>query len=508
MPTGTPAFLCPTALVAAAAFAEPVVSITLPKDLQPEPFTGRVYLVMSKGGMGTPREHMADWFNPPVILSLDVKDAAPGAPIDLSRPAFAFPQPMAELPAGVYTVQGVARRSKDHYAPGLGAGDLYSRAQKIAWPPQQPLSLTLDETVKERKFRESATIKHFSLRSTLLSDFHHRDVTLHAGVALPEGWSETSTETWPAVYFVTGFGGSHRDVAMFPRSGDARKVITIVPDATNYWGHSVFADSVNTGPWGRALTEELIPAVEKQFHGPLGAPDATADRAAARRYVTGISSGGWSSLWLPVAYPDTFAGAWSHSPDPVDFRAFQLVNLYEPGANMYTLPDGKPNPIARQGDTPILFYKSFVLMETALGPGGQIRSFEAVFSPRGTDGEPRPLFDRATGAVDPQTVEAWRPYDIALKLRTEWKQLSPRLVGKLHVYGGSADNFYLDSAVEKLAATLKELDPDNTIKAEVKIIPGMQHSIHFPAQTQMYKAAATTAPAVKQPADPSPAPAK
>ncbi|MFT3686861.1 MAG: alpha/beta hydrolase-fold protein [Phycisphaerales bacterium] len=402
------------------------------------------------------------------------------------------------------------RRNRDHFVPGQGAGDLYSKPQKVDWPPKEPLALTLDRQAKEKTPRESGNIKYFSIKSKLLSDFHGREITLHAGVALPTGWSADSHETWPAVYFITGFGGDHQTANMFRRNGDdddsaMSKVISIVPDPTNHWGHSVFADSANTGPWGRALTEELIPAIEKQFHGPAGASGATPQQAAARRFVTGISSGGWSSLWLQVAYPDTFAGCWSHSPDPVDFRDFQTINLYSPGVNMYTDEQGKPRPIARDSDHPILFYKSFVAMESALGPGGQVRSFEAVFSPKGADGEPRPLFDRATGAVDPQTAKAWEPYDITLKIRNEWKTLSPKLVGKLHVYAGSADNFYLNSAVEKLAATLKELDPDNTIKAEIKIISGMGHAIHYPAQGDLYKTAAKTAPKPSEKHDTEPA---
>lgn len=499
------------AAIANVALADPTpsVSVTLPKDLQTTPYTGRVYVILSTES-DNPRGDMENWFNPPQIFALEVKNAAPDQPIDLSHPAFSFPKSMSDLPGGTYTVQGLARRSHDHFVPGQGAGDLYSKPRKVDWPLKQPLTLTLDQEVKEHKFRETSTVKLFTMKSKLLSDFHGREITLRAGVALPEGWTADSKETWPSVYFINGFGGDHRTAMMFGRgesSSPMRHVINIVPDPTNYWGHCVFADSANTGPWGRALTEELIPAVEKQFHGPAGAEGGTAAQAASRRYVTGISSGGWSSLWLQVEYPDTFAGCWSHSPDPVDFRDFQRINLYAPSTNMYVDSQGHERPLARDGDTPTLFYKRFVAMESALGPGGQIRSFEAVFSPKGADGEPRPLFDRATGNVDPETAKAWEPYDITLKIRREWKTLSPKLVGKLHVYGGDADNFFLDGAVAKLAATLKELDPDNAIKAEVKIIPGMQHAIHMPAQSELFKTAAATAPAspAKKP-EPKPEP--
>ena len=494
-----------TFTLSAALAADTSITLTLSDKLQTTPYTGRIYLVLEKGEGKNPREQMADWFNPPHIFSLDVSDKDAGAPIDISNPSVSFPKVMADLPAGTYTIQGVARRSRDHYAPGQGEGDLYSKPTEIQWPLKGPLNLTLDRAVKAEPFHESKNLKLFTMKSKLLSDFHGREITLRAGVSLPESWTEDTKQTWPAVYFIGGFGGSHRDVQMFTMGSDGdamRQVITIAPDATNYWGHSVFADSANTGPWGRALTQELIPAIEKQFHGPAGAADATASQAAARRYVTGISSGGWSSLWLQVTYPDTFAGCWSHSPDPVDFRDFQRIDLYALNNNMYTDVDGKPRPLARDRGRNILFYKEFVAMESALGPGGQIQSFEAVFSPRDAHGMPRNLFNRETGAIDPETAKAWQAYDINLILKNNWKTLGPKLTGKLHIYGGSVDNFFLEGAVEKLAATLKELDPENTAKAEVKIIKGMGHSIHFPAQNAMFKAAAATSPvnAPKEPA--------
>ncbi|HYD02352.1 MAG TPA: alpha/beta hydrolase-fold protein [Phycisphaerales bacterium] len=485
-----------TLTLAASFAADPTFTVTLDPKLQTEPYSGRVYVVMVKGSR-EPRKMMSDWFSPPQVFSLDVDNRAAGTPIDVSSPAFSFPKSMTDLPGGTYTIQGVARRSREHYAPGEGEGDLYSKPQEVTWPPAAPVSLVCDQAVPAYKFRESATVKLFTVKSKLLSDFHGRDITLRAGVALPRGWAADSKETWPAVYFIGGFGGSHRETGMISRLGgsDQQKVITIVPDPTNYWGHCVFADSANTGPWGRAFVEELIPAVEKQFRGPAGAPDASAEQAAARRYVTGISSGGWSSLWLQVSYPDAFAGCWSHSPDPVDFRDFQRIDLYAAGTNMYVDAQGGRRPIARNAGKNVLFYKEFVAMESALGPGGQIQSFEAVFSPKGDNGLPRQLFDRATGTVDANTARAWEAYDISLKLRRDWKTLGPKLTGKLHVYGGSADNFFLEGAVEKLQATLKEVDPENTAKAVVEIIPGMGHAIHEPAQEGLFKAAAATAPA-------------
>src|SRR5206468_2387379 len=140
-----------------------------------------------------------------------------------------------------------------------------------------------------------------------------------------------------------------------------------------------------------------------------------------------------SSLWLQVTYPDFFGGTWSTAPDPVDFRDFQRINLYQPGANVFTDEHGQPRPVAREGDKPVLFFKQFSDMERPIR-GEQLGSFEAVFSPKGADGEPLKLWDRDTGALDPKVVEAWKTYDIGLTLRTGWKQLGPRLAGRVHLY--------------------------------------------------------------------------
>ncbi len=215
-------------------------------------------------------------------------------------------------------------------------------------------------------------------------------------------------------------------------------MIWVVLDANCRLGHHVFADSENNGPVGTALVKELIPHIEKQYRG------------SGTRFITGHSSGGWSSLWLQVAYPDIFAGCWSTAPDPVDFRDFQMINVYKKDENMFTDAKGKRRPIARSGQKPTLFYKPFSDMEEYMGRGGQLASFEAVFSPKGSDGKPRQLWDRKTGEIDSEIANAWEKYDIRLVLERNWKTLGPKLAGKIHVYMGDEDTFYLDGATRLL----------------------------------------------------------
>jgi S-formylglutathione hydrolase FrmB len=241
-------------------------------------------------------------------------------------------------------------------------------------------------------------------------------------------------------------------------------MIYVVLDPDCRLGHHVFADSANNGPCGRALLEELIPYIELRYRG-IG--DGRA------RFVTGHSSGGWSSLWLQVTYPDAFNGVWSTSPDPVDFRDFQRIDLMKPDANMFRDARGEQRPIARKSGKAVLFYKPFSDMEEVMGHGGQLASFEAVFSARGADGRPRKLWDRTTGAIDPEVAKSWERYDIRLVLERNWKMLGPKLAGKLHVWTGGADTFYLEGAVQKLKETLAQLGSD----AIVEVFPGRDHSL-------------------------------
>jgi pimeloyl-ACP methyl ester carboxylesterase len=327
--------------------------------------------------------------------------------------------------------------------------------------------LTIDQVVKETPFKETTRVKRVDIESKLLTAFHGKPTRMRAGVVLPKSYKDRGDRRYAVVYEIPGFGGNHRDFAFGRERGNATEVggidmIWVVLDPDCRLGHHVFADSANNGPWGKALVEELIPAIDKKF-ATVGKPEA--------RFLTGHSSGGWSSLWLQVTYPDVFNGVWSTAPDPVDFRDFQRVNIYKPGINLFTDEDGKARPLARSGDKPVLFYKGFSDMEAVMGRGGQLYSFEAVFSPRGRDGKPRQLWDRKTGAVDAEVARSWEKYDIRLVLERNWKTLGPKLRGKLHVYVGDKDTFYLDGATVLLKQSLTKLGSD----AVVEVFPGRHH---------------------------------
>jgi hypothetical protein len=220
---------------------------------------------------------------------------------------------------------------------------------------------------------------------------------------------------------------------------------------------------VNNGPWGRALTTEFIPYLESRYR---------LDRRPQARFLNGHSSGGWATLWLQVNYPKIFGGTWSTSPDPTDFHDFTGPDLYAPHANVYRRPDGSSYPLIREEGKVLMTFESFAHLETVLGPcGGQLASFEWVFSPRGPDGRPMQMFDRTTGDVNPRVVEAWRKYDIVQILKANWPRVGPDLNGKIHVIVGTADTFYLDGPARLLKAALDSLHA----QAQVTFLEGRTH---------------------------------
>jgi len=456
--------------------------ITLDPSVQTTPYSGRVYIVLIKGKTGEPRKQMGNWFGTTQVLAFDAANVTPGTPIDIGAAAVSWPKPLSELEPGDYRVQAVVRRSLDCPDAGHGPGDLYSDAATVTLGGGAPAAeLTVRHAIPEKKFKESERIKLVSIVSPSLSEFYGREVKVNAGVVLPEGWKDNPSIHYPTLYWIGGFGGTHHDaqhVNMFvsPPPG-APDVIIVTPDPSCHFGHSVFADSANNGPRGKALMDELIPEVEKRFHGA---------QSGERRFVSGISSGGWASLWLQITYPDQFNGTWSHCPDPVDFRDFQRIDLYTPGSNMYRDSAGERRPLARQGAQVMLWYDNFVRQEEVLGDGGQIRSFEAVFSPRGTDGRPVPIFSRTTGAVDTEATRSWEKYDIRLVLDRNWDTLGPKLAGKLHVYAGGMDTFYLEGAAAKLRESLAALGSD----AVVETTEGAPHTVIPKGVQDMWRAIA------------------
>ncbi|HEX3997727.1 MAG TPA: alpha/beta hydrolase [Pirellulales bacterium] len=453
---------------AAAARAAVEFDVRLDPATATHAVSGRLYVFLSRRPSGEPRDG-PDWFAPEPFFGMDVKDFQPGTDRLLNDAADGFPDRLSKLRPGRYRAQALLGHNPDRLSQSRAPGNQYSRVVdvEVAAGPVQTVSLVLDQLQPEKPFPDVPWVKEVSIRSGLLSQFLKREVLEKAAVTLPAGYDDHPQQRYPVIYEVTGFGGSYWD-ALHQRSPPTAAAgetdfIRVLLDGQCDWGHHVYADSATNGPRGRALVEELVPEIDRRFR-TIAAPRG--------RLLAGHSSGGWSSLWLQVSHPEFFGGVWSSSPDPVDFRDFQRIDLYaNPPLSMYYDEPGRPRPIARRGETPVLFYPSFGRMDDVLGRGGQLRSFEAVFSPLDADGLPRKLWNRSTGRIDPEVARAWEKYDIRLQLERNWKTLEPLLRGKLHITVGSLDTFYLDGAVLRLADSLKRLGSD----AEITIVPGADH---------------------------------
>ena len=435
---------------------------------QAGPFSGRLYVFCSRNRSSEPRLG-PNWFSPEPFFGVEVRDVSAGQTLVIDDTADGFPDVLSKLPRGKYRVQAVLDHSFDCHNHAAGVGNFFSQA--IDWEATDQggdVELTLTDVVAGQGAPRAEWLREVDIPSPLLSAYHKRPVRQQATIVLPADYDRQPEKRYPTLYIISGFGGNHRSIGGYARSAPQvqpgeEAFIRVFLNADCKWGHHVFADSAANGPRGQALIDELIPHIDAQFRTVA---------SAGARYVNGHSSGGWSSLWLQVSYPDAFGGVWSTSPDPVDFRDYQQVDLYaSPPLSLYVDEQGQRRPIARRGETPVLWYDDFGKMDDVIGRGGQLRSFEAVFSPLGPDGLPRKLWDRQTGRVDPDVAKAWEAYDIRLKIERNWRELEPKLRGKLHIVTGSLDTFYLEGAVRKLGETLRQLGSD----AEVTIVEGADH---------------------------------
>ncbi|HZJ31435.1 MAG TPA: alpha/beta hydrolase-fold protein [Vicinamibacterales bacterium] len=407
------------------------------------------------------------------IAAQEVARLAPGATVDIDADISAFPTPFSQLKPGHYAVQAVLDRDHSYNYTSRGPGDLVSGVVEMDLPGDASQPLTLATIVPESDPLEPLSNVPAAMRevypaaksdihpiefvSPALSNFWGRPVMMHGWVVTPPDYVAHPGQRFPTVYYTQGFGGSLRslhDVGVARwndmQMGKAPSMIWVGIDQSSPSGTSEFVNSVNNGPWGQALTAELIPDLERHYR---------MDAKPSGRFVTGHSSGGWAALWLQVNYPKLFGGAWPTSPDPSDFHNFLGVDLYAPRANVYRKPDGSPWPLAQDKGQMLVSIEDYTRREVVVGAyGGQLASFEWVFSPRGADGLPVPLFDRTTGAVDSVVISYWRDhYDVAERLRRHWPELKRDLDSKIHLTVGSADSFYLDGAAHLLEATMKEL---------------------------------------------------
>jgi len=422
------------------------------------------------------------------VAAREVSWLAPGQSVDLDTDGEAFPAGFSSLPPGDYLVQAVLDVGHDYNYSGRHGGDLISEVTPVkltaggslpvlkltrSVPAKDPWQLppTVPQAVRDA-LPEARQHAHAEvLQSTALTAFAGRPLSIRAWVVTPPGYDPKGSTRYPTVFVTHGFGGGFdRYAGTIAGLWSAMSNKTMPPmiwvllDEAGPTGTHEFADSVNNGPWGQALTTEYIPWLEGRYK---------MDAKVGGRFLNGHSSGGWATLWLQTRYPKVFGGTWSTSPDPSDFHDFTGIDLYAANANAYKKADGTAYPLIRDKGQVIATFDTFAHLERVLGAyGGQLASFEWVFSPRGKDGRPEPMFNRDTGVIDPAVVAYWHDhYDIAQRLRTHWPELKPDLDGKIHLYVGTADTFYLDGSAKLLKDTLDGLHA----KSDIRFLPGKTH---------------------------------
>ncbi|HLJ86591.1 MAG TPA: hypothetical protein VKZ53_07190 [Candidatus Angelobacter sp.] len=493
-------FLAIAIATAEAQSSIPRFEITLPANYK-QPITGRLFIIIAKGNSPEPRLQVGSWRSHTELVGRDVDQLQPGRSTAVDVMTLGFPlKSVRELPAGDYYVQALFNvYTKFNRADGhviwahndqwegqqfnRSPGNLYSEVQRVHLDPLNgyDIRLSLTGTIPPIDLpADTQYVKHIKFESKLLSQFWGQPIYLGATVLLPEGYYSHPNAHYPVLYEQGHFNlrppfGFNPDPPPATASGQAtrgsgydlykqwtgpgfpRMIVVTFQHPTVYFDDSYAVNSANNGPYGDALMTELIPYVEQHYR-IIQQPYA--------RLLSGGSTGGWESLALQVYHSDFFGGTWTFYPDPVDFTNYQMVDIYN-DANAFLAPGYDPpvpeRPMERTSEGQVdVTMRQMSQMEEVLGSRGrsgqQFEAWEAVYGPVGRDGYPRPLWDKTTGRIDPEVANSMREhgYDLRQYLEQNWARIGPQLVGKLHLYCGDMDNFYLNLAVYKLEDFLKK----------------------------------------------------
>jgi len=474
--------------------------ISFPETLRKEPLDGRILLLVSDDFEREPRYTAANWTNPQPFWGIDVEGLSPAQAAVVDPGVLGYPvESIAGLPAREYNVQAVLNvyttfaRSDGHTVKlhmdqwegqkwNRSPGNLYSKPLRVRIDPAAggTIRIELSEMIPPLEPpRDTRYVRHVKIKSEKVSAFWGRDMYIGAVVLLPRGFDEHPEARYPVAYMQGHFTPTLRGFREEPPDPDASgqalaaqeagyrfyqawtadgfpRFLVVIPQEPNpFYDDSYAVDSANVGPYGEALTEELMPHVEREFRA-IGAPWA--------RTLYGGSTGGWRALAVQVFYPDLYNGTWVFCPDPVDFRYFQLINVYEDDNAFYPNSDWKKSPIRpwmrNVDDQALVSVKDASTLELVLGTRGrsgeQMDIFQAVYGPVGGDGYPRLLYDKRTGIIDREVASYWREqFDLRYIMERDWSTLGPKLKGKLHIFMGDTDTFYLEEATQLLEQFLR-----------------------------------------------------
>ncbi len=472
--------------------------VSFPVSAHAQPITGRVLVFITRREQPEPRRQAGNWFQETPFCGADFSQLTPGAPAVIDAATLCYPlRSLRELPAGDYYVQALVNvYTEFHRADGhtiwahmdqwegqqfnISPGNLYSAVRKVYLDPAAgyDVKLSTAQVIPPVQMpADTPFVKHIKIESKLLTNFWGRPVYLGATVLLPKDYDKHPDVRYPVIYeqdhfkldpplfFTSDEGASRRHgyaaegYELYQRwtGRDFPRVIAVAfQHPTPYFDDSYAVNSANNGPYGDAIMQELIPYLEEHFR---------IIREPWARVLTGGSTGGWESLALQLFHPGSFGGTWSFFPDPIDFRRYQLVNIYE-DANAFEVPGfeyvPRDRPLMRTSEGQVIeTMRQMGQLEEVLGTHGrsgqQLEAWEAVYGPVGADGYPQPLFDKRTGKIDRHVADYMRDhgYDLRAYLENNWSKLGPQLAGKIHVYCGDMDNYYLNLAVYMMEQSLK-----------------------------------------------------
>lgn len=355
----------------------------------------------------------------------------------------------------------------------------------------QHLTFTFDQIIPDRKIEEHALARYVEFKSDTLSKWWGKDVLLKATVLLPKKYD--SKKQYPIRYNVAGYGGRYDRINGLLRSkvfmdwwvsAEAPEIISVFLDGEGPFGDSYQMDSENSGPYGHALVHELIPFIEVQYRGT---------QSPKHRFVEGCSTGGWVSLGLQLYYPDFFDGVFSYSPDAIAFENYQLINIYK-DTNAFTNEYGYERPVMRGTDgEPMLSLREFIQYENVLGTsntymnsGGQFSAHTALYSPKGDNNLPKPLFHPVTGVIDRDVANHWKKYDLKRYAQQHWPTLGPKVQGKIYIWMGDMDQFYLNTGTREFDAFIKTTK-DPVSDAEIEFTANAGHCSDYSHKKALLK---------------------
>lgn len=496
------ASVAPTVAIAQA----PRFEVTVDPAVRSTPLTGRLVVVVSRTAQPEPRMQIAP--QGPAIFAIDLQQLRAGQPAVVdAKSSLGYPVPLAQLPPGDYHAQAIVnvyeqiRRADGktiwvHFphegrqeVMQIAAGNLYSDVQPIHIGSGGTVRLRLTKVIAPSpRPQDTEWVKHVRIQSQKLTAFWGRPVYVNATVLLPKGYNEHTTVRYPTVYTfghnvpfsltpdstrvrgigqlnpVTGLETGYDFYKAWVSDGFPRFIAVSFEQATPFFLDSYSVNSVSNGPYGDAMVEEVIPELERQFR-MIGKPYA--------RLAEGASTGGWQTLALQLKHADFFGGAWVLQPDPIDFRRYQLVDIYS-DTNAFVMPNTQftttERPFRRTVEGQVVWsLRQLSLFEEVLGTRGrsnyQLEGWEAIYGPLDADGYPKPLWNKLTGTIDRDVANYMREngYDLREYAQRNWSTLGPKVAKKLHFFAGDMDDFYLNLAVYRFEEFLKSTPDGKTV---------------------------------------------